>query len=101
VKNAPVFVYISAVERAGLSSLNEGQVVEYFRTGQNDQRRTSRFSADFVLLPPADHCGFDGAVSFHASPYAIVPSAKERKRLVCWRHPLMNESIDALLPGGY
>jgi len=24
-----VFVYISAVEKAGLSSLNEGQVVEY------------------------------------------------------------------------
>jgi CspA family cold shock protein len=24
-----VFVHISAVERAGLSSLNEGQVVEY------------------------------------------------------------------------
>ena len=26
---ADVFVHISAVERAGLSSLNEGQVVEY------------------------------------------------------------------------
>jgi cold shock protein len=28
-----VFVHISEVEKAGLSSLNEGQVVEYDRTG--------------------------------------------------------------------
>ncbi len=31
-----VFVHISAVERAGLSDLNEGQVVEYeLRVGKN------------------------------------------------------------------
>ena len=29
VDGADIFVHISAVERAGLSSLNEGQVVEY------------------------------------------------------------------------
>ena len=34
-----VFVHISAVERAGLSSLNEGQVVEY--EGVSDRGKTS------------------------------------------------------------
>ena len=47
-----VFVHISAVERAGLSNLNEGQVVEYdeVRTGAKLRLRTSRFSADFLLV---------------------------------------------------
>jgi hypothetical protein len=57
---------------------------------------------------------FDGAVSFHASPYAITPSAKERndiradvifaknfERSVGRRYTLMNESIDPLLPGSH
>ena len=43
-----VFVHISAVERAGLSTLNENQVVEYtsWRTAERHPRRTSR-SPDF------------------------------------------------------
>jgi CspA family cold shock protein len=32
-----VFVHISAVERAGLSSLNEGQVVEYEEVSNRDK----------------------------------------------------------------
>lgn len=38
-----VFVHISAVERAGLSSLNEGQKVSYEIT---QDRRTGKSSAD-------------------------------------------------------
>jgi cold shock protein len=43
-----VFVHISAVERAGLSSLNEGQVVEYEEVSNRakPQPRPLRFSAD-------------------------------------------------------
>ena len=39
-----VFVHISAVERAGLSSLNEGQTVEYelVATAARPRRKTSR-----------------------------------------------------------
>ena len=48
-----VFVHISAVERAGLSSLNEGQVVEYEEVSNRAKlrQRTSKFSADFLLAP--------------------------------------------------
>jgi CspA family cold shock protein len=44
-----VFVHISAVERAGLSSLNEGQVVDMrkSRTRAKRQLKTSEFSAEF------------------------------------------------------
>src|SRR5580700_11985169 len=43
-----VFVHISAVERAGLSGLNEGQVVEYEEVAKRAKRRlkTSKFNAD-------------------------------------------------------
>ena len=43
-----VFVHISAVERAGLSSLNEGQVVEYEEVANKGKTsaKISRFSAD-------------------------------------------------------
>ena len=43
-----VFVHISAVERAGLSSLNEGQVIEYeiVEIAASSRRRTSRCLAD-------------------------------------------------------
>ena len=45
-----VFVHISAVERAGLSSLNEGQVVEYeeVRTGARRQQKNLMFNADLA-----------------------------------------------------
>ena len=44
-----VFVHISAVERAGLSGLNEGQVVEYEEVANKGKtsQKTSRSSADF------------------------------------------------------
>jgi CspA family cold shock protein len=47
-----VFVHISAVERAGLSGLNEGQIVEYEevankgKTRARRRQKTSRFTAD-------------------------------------------------------
>jgi CspA family cold shock protein len=34
-----VFVHISAVERAGLNSLNEGQVIEYEEVANTEERR--------------------------------------------------------------
>ena len=40
---ADVFVHIRAVERAGLSGLNEGQIVEY---ELEQDRRTGKNSAD-------------------------------------------------------
>ena len=45
-----VFVHISAVERAGLTGLNEGQVVEYEEVANKEKRRqkTSRFNADLL-----------------------------------------------------
>ena len=44
-----VFVDISAVERAGLSSLNEGQVVEYEEVANKGKTsaKTLEFSAEF------------------------------------------------------
>ena len=47
-----VFVHISAVERAGLSTLNEGQTVQFepSRTAERRPRRTSRSSDLFSEL---------------------------------------------------
>jgi len=44
-----VFVHISAVERAGLSGLNEGQVIstKKCRTRERPPQKTSEFSAEF------------------------------------------------------
>ena len=42
-----VFVHISAVERAGLSGLNEGQKVSYeLQAGQNDKSSAENLSVD-------------------------------------------------------
>jgi len=43
-----VFVHISAVERAGLSTLNEGQKISYEMTAD---RRTGKSSADNLKSP--------------------------------------------------
>ena len=63
-----VFVHISAVERAGLSNLNEGQVVQYevvSNRGKNRQKtsRSADRSSDRsarcqrpAVLCPAVHC---------------------------------------------
>ncbi len=53
-----VFVHISAVERAGLSSLNEGQVVEYEEVSnsrQNVSRKPESSALSFVKSPPTNH----------------------------------------------
>ena len=45
--------HISAVERAGLSGLNEGQVVEYEEVsnrGKTVSGESERFNADFYLV---------------------------------------------------
>ena len=49
-----VFVHISAVERAGLSTLNEGQTVQYeiVSNAVRNLRRTSK-SADGLIRPVA------------------------------------------------
>ncbi len=56
-----VFVHISAVERAGLSSLNEGDKVEYELVAD---RRTGKSSADNLVVteaaPPGSGGGFGG-----------------------------------------
>ena len=77
-----VFVHISAVERAGLSDLNEWQIVEFEEVsskGQNISRKPEGSARTLVGLSPADHCGFDPAAGFNTFPYAIVPSAQKRK----------------------
>jgi cold shock protein len=50
-----VFVHISAVERAGLSSLNEGQAIEYEETSNKGKTSAeiSGFSAERFRRPSA------------------------------------------------
>jgi cold shock CspA family protein len=52
-----VFVHISAVEKAGLSSLNEGQVVEYEEVSNKRKNigRTSQAST-LILLNAIARC---------------------------------------------
>ena len=52
-----VFVHISAVERAGFSTLNEGQVVEYeeCQIQAARQPRTSGFRVSLQSGPPKGH----------------------------------------------
>jgi cold shock protein len=49
-----VFVHISAVEKAGLNGLNEGQVVEYeeFRIKEKHRQNISSFNADLAESSP-------------------------------------------------
>jgi cold shock protein len=52
-----VFVHISAVEPAGLSTLNEGQAVEYEEVANREKRqlKTLGSRASFRRYPPTDH----------------------------------------------
>jgi CspA family cold shock protein len=50
-----VFVHISAVERAGLSTLNEGQVVEYRGMGIRKSRQWSVGARQFSVEPRDRH----------------------------------------------
>ena len=56
-----VFVHISAVERAGLSSLNEGQVVEY-------ELVNNRGKQSAEISKPADATNTDGLTAPPAPP---------------------------------
>ena len=78
-----VFVHISAVERAGLSSLNEGQVHRIrgsLKPRQNISRKPGSSALSFVKSPPTDHRRFDASAGFCVFPQAIAPSARE------WNH---------------
>ena len=108
-----VFVHISAVERAGLSSLNEGQVVEYEEVSeprQNVSRKPESSALSFVKSPPTNHCSFDASAGFCVFPQALAPPAREwyhigpdvilaedLEWLVVRRASLVNEIVDALL----
>jgi CspA family cold shock protein len=71
-----VFVHISAVERAGLGSLNEGQVVEYEEVSNRGKTSaTSRFSADFVLGPASRSPRLRYVGVFRVLPTALGPLA--------------------------
>ena len=66
-----VFVHISAVERAGLSGLNEGQVVEYeesLKPRQNVSRKPKSSALSFVKSPPTEHRRFDASACFCVFP---------------------------------
>ena len=70
-----VFVHISAVERAGLSGRNEGQIVEFEEVsskGKKISRKPEGSALTLVGLSPADHCGFDPAAGFNTFPYASL-----------------------------
>ena len=74
-----VFVYISAVERAGLSGLNEGQVVEYEEVANKGNVSRKPQGSALIL---AGHCRPITVASMHLSvsglPGATAPSAQER-----------------------
>ena len=70
-----VFVHISAVERAGLSGLNEGQIVEYEEVSNKGKTSqiTSKFSAEFSLVSPTNRRGFDTFVGFRVRHQCFSP----------------------------
>ena len=74
-----VFVHISAVERAGLSSLNEGDKVEYELVAD---RRTGKSSADNLVVtesaPPGSGGGFGGGGG--GGGYGDRPARPPRER---------------------
>jgi CspA family cold shock protein len=69
-----VFVHISGVERAGLSTLNEGQVAEY-----KEVSNKGKTSAENLKLPiwraPTDYFSFSASARFCIFPYAVAPPA--------------------------
>jgi cold shock protein len=69
-----VFVHISAVERAGLSSLNEGQVVEYEEVSNRGKTSAENLKVQ-RWFPPADHRSFDTSPCFCVLPSAPGPLA--------------------------
>ena len=73
-----VFVHISAVERAGLSGLNEGQVVEFEEVsnkGKTSAENSEGSTLIFVRHAPAEHRRFDTSAGFRVLPRAIAPLA--------------------------
>ena len=57
-----VFVHISAVERAGLSSLNEGQVVEYELESSRGKEISDKSEAQIDSPRPESAHDLDGAL---------------------------------------
>ena len=53
-----VFVHISAVERAGFSTLNEGQVVQYEEVSNRGRMAAENLRVSFVWYLPTDHVNF-------------------------------------------
>ena len=52
-----VFVHISAVERAGLSTLNEGQIVEYEEVSNKGKTSAENLKVPLSRGPPLASCG--------------------------------------------
>ena len=71
-----VLCRVSAVERAGLDSLNEGQVVEYEEVsnrGKTSARKHKSSALSFVKSPPTDHRSFDASAGYCVFPQASTP----------------------------
>jgi CspA family cold shock protein len=106
-----VFVHISAVERAGLSGLNEGQVVEYEEVANKGKTSAENLQGSALIFGGAlanqplwlrcicQYRGLPGAVAASAERNNIgtdVILTKELKRLV--RGSVVTKRIDALSP---
>jgi CspA family cold shock protein len=80
---ADVFVHISAVERAGLQNLNEGQKIAYEVVADRRTERRTR-----ALAP--EHVGAPGPVSVLVAMYTIEASLRRGRQdsTYCGRSPL-------------
>jgi len=88
-----VFVHISAVERAGLSSLNEGQKISFEAKVDSKRGKTSDLSARYgILRAPAVEYGAN------RDPHRPLPGSAPLGRKTL--HRLMNELIEAWEVGG-
>jgi cold shock protein len=86
-----VFVHISAVERAGLSSLNEGQVIEYeiIENRGKQSAETSRFS--LIDQPVEQHAAPPPQFPLpQAMTSATRPDSGQRRR---WRLMVLEASL--------
>ena len=73
-----VFVHISAVERAGLNTLNEGQTVEYQEASNKGKTSAENLRGSTLNLfrrAPANNRRFNPSVALCILPYAIAPLA--------------------------
>ena len=83
-----VFVHISAVERAGLSSLNEGQVVEYEEVsdrGKDFGWKSQGSALSVVCFSLTQHGRFDAPVGFRICDSRHRVGTSRREPSVCDR----------------